>query len=37
LVRRASARVTRDRPLSRDIARVSELVRAGEFAGIVRP
>jgi len=36
LVRRASARVTRDRPLSRDIARVSELVRAGEFAEIVR-
>ena len=37
LVRRASARVTRDRPLSRDIARVSELVRDGEFAAIVRP
>jgi histidine ammonia-lyase len=37
LVRRISARVIRDRPLSRDIARVSELVRIGEFAGIVRP
>jgi histidine ammonia-lyase len=37
LVRRVSARLTRDRPLSRDIARVSELVRAGEFAAIVRP
>jgi len=36
LVRRASARVTRDRPLSRDIARVTELVRAGEFAAAVR-
>jgi histidine ammonia-lyase len=36
LVRHVSARVTRDRPLSRDIARVGELVRAGEFAGIVR-
>jgi histidine ammonia-lyase len=36
LVRRVSARVTRDRPLSRDIAHVGELVRAGEFAGIVR-
>jgi histidine ammonia-lyase len=36
LVRRASAQVTRDRPLSRDIARVSELVRAGEFAAAVR-
>jgi len=37
LVRRVSARLTRDRSLSRDIARVSELVRAGEFAEIVRP
>jgi histidine ammonia-lyase len=37
LVRRISARVIRDRPLSRDIARVSELVRIGEFADIVRP
>jgi histidine ammonia-lyase len=37
LVRRVSARVTRDRPLSRDIACVGELVRAGEFADIVRP
>ncbi|MGD0921333.1 MAG: histidine ammonia-lyase [Terriglobia bacterium] len=36
LVRRASARVTRDRPLSRDIARVSELVRDGKFAAVVR-
>jgi histidine ammonia-lyase len=37
LVRRVSARVTRDRPLSRDIACVGDLVRAGEFADIVRP
>jgi histidine ammonia-lyase len=36
LVRRVSPRVVRDRPLSGDVARVSEMVRTGGFAAIVR-
>jgi hypothetical protein len=35
VVRRASARLTADRPLGRDITRVAERVSAGDFAAIL--